>query len=114
MRKSHNVCLVETIEGEAKRYKGNLVIPLSSFGLNCDSMENGCSDRQGGMVFRDEAVALELLNALEKYFKKNKMTLRKEVSSWFHQKWSNLKLTIHVWFLQRKWAKERKLENNNE
>ena len=94
---SHNVELITAIEGKAQRYRGNLIIPLSSFGTGFEKMKGGGYDKQGGIIFEDEKVALKLLNTLQEYFKKP-MTIRREVSSWFLNKVYDIKLWIKIIF----------------
>lgn len=101
---SHNVGEVTAIEGKAQRYKGNLIIPLSSLGTGWDKMKGGGYEKQGGLIFEDEKIALELLNTLQEYFKRP-MTVRKEVSSWFLNKLYDISLWIKVmilWKLKRR------------
>lgn len=108
-RTSHNVGSVYAIEGKAERYKGNLTIPMSVFGDSYSKIKGGGSDMQGGLVFKKEEIALQLLNTLQEYFKKP-MTVRKEVSSWYLNRVHNIKLWIEVWFMQRRTRK--KLQKN--
>jgi len=83
---SHNVELLIGIEGKARRYKHKLVIPMSTVGIMWDNVEGGKPGGQGGLVFDNEELALKLLNTLQIYFKKNKITTTKEVYSWFYDK----------------------------
>ena len=96
-KKSWNVEEVTVIEGAAQRYKGKLIIPLSAFGTSHELMKGGgYSDKnqQGGIIFKNEKVAVEMLFTLQKYFKSNKVTLRKEVYGWLYNIFHEIKLTI--------------------
>ena len=102
--KSHNVSLIRSIEGKAKRYKGKLTVPLSGFGYGWDRIKGGGQGKQGGIVFENEEIALKLLNELQLYFDKNKITIRKEVYGWVYSKAQSISLSIWCWWrrLRRK------------
>lgn len=104
MRTSWNVESIERIDGRALQYKGHIVVPLTSFGAPHDSMPGGGWERdgvsQGGIVFANSEVAVELMQALETYFEGHKITLRGEVVGWFydtcHRLWLKLKYSKGV------------------
>ena len=111
-RTSHNVGLLCSIEGKVQRYKGQLVIPLSSFGTGFDEMPNGGIHKQGGIVFESDEIALKLMNELQDHFKDHQITLTKDVYGWAWKLYKKIVLKIRVYFIKRKWKRERKMLGN--
>jgi len=96
-RTCYNVELFTSVDGKAQRYKGHLVLPCSIWGTGHERMPGGTYDPNtgvGGLVFEDEQSAMALHNALAKYFKTNKLTVRKETASLIYRLWRRLVLKI--------------------
>lgn len=108
-RISHNVGLLTSIQGDVQRYKGQLVIPCSCLGHGFDNMPGGGHNKQGGIVFDNDELALELLNKLQVHFDNHKITLSKEIYSWVWKLYKStvLHIRVRVWFIRRKWKKEK-------
>ncbi len=102
-RTCHNVELLTGIVGKPQKHKGKLTIQANSFATLFDDIEGGGYGKQGGIVFNDEEVALELLNSLQEHFDTSKLTLRKEISSFAFDIYRKIKLKIWSW--KRAWQR---------
>jgi len=110
-RMSHNVGLISNIVGKVERHKGKLTIKLNSFGGGYDAIKDNKYDGQGGIVFDNDELALDLLNVLQEHFDNHKITVAKNVYGWFYYLVRSIKLSIHVYFIKRKWRKEQKMKD---
>ena len=99
---SHNTGLITNIVRKVERHKGKLTIALNSVGTSYDVIKGGGYHKQGGIVFDNEEIALDLLNTLQEYFDKNKITIRKEVYGWLYSKVRAIKLHIWCWYKFKK------------
>jgi hypothetical protein len=106
-RMSHNVGLISNIVGKVERHKGKLTIKLNSFGGGYDAIKGNKYNGQGGIVFDNDEIALDLLNVLQEHFDNHKITVAKTVYGWFYSLVRSIKLSIEVHFIKRKWKKEK-------
>jgi len=104
MRKSYNVESATSVDGKPQRFKEHLVLPMSLFGTRHERMPGGSYDvgtGVGGIVFESEEVAVEVMEVLEEYFGRTKLSVRRALRGWFYRVCRALRLRWEICRLMR-------------